>query len=344
MAEPFRIGITPDFDRDAKGLIDPVLAEYLDPVPGITYARLPDVGPTATPEQIADVDAIIALTLRFEAGSFSGHDRLVVIARWGVGYDMIDVETCTANDIALCITPEGVRRPVAEAELTMLLALTKHLVPKDRLMRAGKWRDGAPPIGVCLKGRVLGSVGLGNIGAELMRLVKPFELRRLLAYDPYVDRAIAEQLGVELVDLDTLLREADFVTINCPLNRDTYHLIGSRELELMKPTAWLVNVARGAIIDGAALAKVLGERRIAGAALDVFEPEPPAPDDPLLRLDNVILAPHAIAWTQETIYDNARLACEACLAVSRGEIPRNVVNREVLERPGFRAKLARFRH
>lgn len=343
MAEPFRVGITPDFDRIATGLIDPVLAEYLDPVPGIAYARLPEAGPTATPEQIADCDAIIAAALRFQASSFSGHDRLTVIARWGVGYDTIDVDACTANDIALCITPEGVRRPVAEAELTMLLALTKHLVKKDRLLRAGKWRDGAPPIGVCLRGRVLGSVGLGNIGSELMRLVRPFSLRRLLAYDPYGDRALAEQLGVELVDLETLLREADFVTINCPLNRETHHLIGRRELDLMKPSAFLVNVARGAIVDGAALAAVLKDERIAGAALDVFESEPPDPNDPLLHLDNVILAPHAIAWTQETIYDNARLACEACLTVSRGEVPKNVVNKQVLERPGFRAKLARYR-
>jgi len=343
MAREFRVGITPDFDRSAKGLVDPVWAECFGPVPGLTYARLRDVGRVATPEQIAEVDAVFNLALAFAPQSFSGRDRLCVIARWGVGYDLIDVEACTVNDVALCITPEGVRRPVAESELAMLLALTKYLLPKDQYTRAGKWRDPLPPTGICLGGRVLGSVGLGNIGSELMRLVRPFGLKRLLAADPYVGPGVAPALGVELVDLDTLLRESDFVMINCLLNKETRHLIGRRELALMKPTAFLVNCARGAIVDGAALAEVLAARRIAGAGLDVFEQEPPDPADPLLRLDNVIVAPHGIAWTEEIIRDNAVGACEAILAVSRGEVPRHVVNRAVLERPGFQAKLARYR-
>jgi phosphoglycerate dehydrogenase-like enzyme len=343
VARKFRVGITPDFDRSAKGLLDPFWAQCFDPVPGLTYGRLRDVGRTATPGQIADVDAVYNLALAFTAQSFSGRDRLAVIARWGVGYDMIDVEACTANDVALCITPDGVRRPVAEAELTMLLALTKCLLPKDRHTRAGKWRDPLPPTGICLAGRVLGSIGLGNIGSELMRLVQPFGLKRRLAADPYIDPAVAPALGVELVDLGTLLRESDFVMVNCWLSKETYHLIGRRELALMKPTAFLVNCARGAIVDGAALAEVLAARRIAGAGVDVFEQEPPDPADPLLRLDNVIVAPHGIAWTEEIIRGSGLGACAAILAVARGEAPEHVVNRAVLGRPGFQAKLARYR-
>jgi phosphoglycerate dehydrogenase-like enzyme len=148
---------------------------------------------------------------------------------------------------------------------------------------------------------------------------------------------------VELVDLATLLRQADFVVINCLLNRETRHLLGARELGLMKPTAFLVNCARGGIIEPHALHAALAERRIAGAALDVFDQEPIDPADPFLSLDNVILAPHAIAWTEEIVRDNAIADCEACLAVSRGEVPKHIVNRAVVDRPGFQAKLARYR-
>ncbi len=343
MDRDFRIGISPDFDRHAKGLIEPTLAERLDGVPGLTYERLAEVGPVATPTQLRDVDAVINLALKFGPESFTGHDRVTVIARWGVGYEMIDVDACTANDVALCITPEGVRRPMAEAEMTMLLALSKRLTVKDRALRGGTWRGEGVGLGVCIHNRIVGTVGLGNIGSEFVRLVRPFGPRRILACDPYAVAGAAEALGAELVSLETVMRESDFVVINCLLNKQTYHLLGARELGWMKPTAYLVNSARGGIIDPAALYETLAAGRIAGAALDVFEPEPPDPADPLLRLDNVIVAPHAIGWTEEIVRDNAIADCEACLAVFRGAVPRHIVNRAVVERPGFQAKLARYR-
>jgi D-3-phosphoglycerate dehydrogenase len=257
---------------------------------------------------------------------------------------MIDVNACTANDVALCITPEGVRRPMAEAEMAMLLALSKRLTAKDRALRGGVWRGEGVGLGVCIHNRVVGTIGLGNIGSEFMRLVRPFGPRRILACDPYAATAAAQASGAEMVDLDTLLRESDFVVVNCLLNKQTHHLLGARELGLMKPTAHLVNCARGGIVDPQALYQALAGRRIAGAALDVFEPEPPDPVDPLLRLDNVIVAPHAIAWTEEIVRDNAIADCEACLAVFRGEVPKHIVNREVVGRRGFLTKLARYRH
>jgi phosphoglycerate dehydrogenase-like enzyme len=339
----FRIGITPHFDRNANGFIDPVLAERLDGIPGVRHGRLADVGPIATPAQLRDVDAVINLALKFGPASFTGHDRLTVVARWGVGYEMIDVDACTANYVALCSTPEGVRRPVAEAEFAMLLALSKRLTAKDHAIRTGTWRGEGVGLGVCVQGRVVGTIGLGNIGAEFVRLVCPLGPGRVLACDPYVFQAAADTHGVELVDLTTLMRESDFVVVNCLLNKETHHLLGARELHLMKPTAYLVNCARGGIIDPHALYETLATRRIAGAALDVFEREPIDPADPLLALDNVILAPHAIAWTEEIVRDNAIADCEACLAVSRGEVPKHVVNRAVVDRPGFQAKLARYR-
>jgi len=339
----FRIGITPDFDRNAKGLIDPVLAEWLDGVPGVAHERLAEAGPIATPAQLRDVDAVINLSLKFEPESFTGQDRLTVIARWGVGYEMIDVDACTANDVALCITPEGVRRPMAEAELAMLLALSKRLTAKDRALRGGVWRGDGVGLGVCIHNRVVGTIGIGNIGGEFVRLVRPFGPRRILACDPYAAPAAAEALGADLVSLETVMRESDFVVINCLLNKHTYHLLGARELGWLKPTAYLVNCARGGIVDPVALYETLAAGRIAGAALDVFEPEPPDPADPLLRLDNVIVTPHAIAWTEEIVRDNAIADCEACLAVFRGEVPNSIVNTEVIARPGFQAKLARYR-
>jgi phosphoglycerate dehydrogenase-like enzyme len=339
----FHVGITPDFDRNAKGLIDPVLAERFGGVPGLTHARLADVGPLATPTQLRDVDAVINLALRFGPESFTGQDRLTVIARWGVGYEMVDVDACTANDVALCITPEGVRRPMAEAEMAMVLALSKRLTAKDRALRGGVWRGEGVGLGVCIRNRVVGTIGLGNIGSEFVRLLRPFGPRQVLACDPYATASAAEALGVELVSLETLMRGSDFVVVNCLLNKETHHLLGARELALMKSTAYLVNCARGGIVEPGALYETLAAGRIAGAALDVFEPEPPDPANPLLRLENVIVAPHAIAWTEEIVRDNAVADCEACLAVFRGEVPKHIVNREVVERRGFLAKLARYR-
>ena len=343
MGTTFKVGITPDFDRNAKGLIDPVLSERFDGVPGLEYGRLAEVGPVATPVQLRDVDAVINMSLKFGPESFTGQDRLAVIARWGVGYEMIDVDACTANDVALCITPEGVRRPMAEAEMAMLLALSKRLTTKDRALRGGVWRGEGVGLGVCIHNRVVGTIGLGNIGSEFVRLLQPFGPRRILACDPYAAGAAAQALGAEFTDLDTLLHESDFVVVNCLLNKHTYRLLGARELGLMKSTAYLVNCARGGIVDPRALYETLVARRIAGAALDVFDPEPPDPADPLLRLDNVIVAPHAIAWTEEIVRDNAIADCDACLAVFRGEVPKHIVNAEVVARPGFQAKLARYR-
>ena len=339
----FRIGITPDFDRNAKGLIDPVLSEKFDGVSGLVYERLKDVGALATPDQLRDVDAVINLSLRFGPESFTGRERLIAIARWGVGYEMIDVDACTANDVALVITPDGVRRPVAESELTMLLALSKDLLQKHRALRAGTWRGEGVGLGKCVAGRVVGTIGLGNIGTEFVGLVRPLQPGRILACDPYVTPDHARALGVELVDLSTLCRESDFIVVNCLLNKDTYHLLGAHELALMKRTAYLINCARGGIIDPAALRETLAAHRIAGAALDVFEPEPPDPEDPLLSMDHVIVAPHAIAWTEEIVRDNAIADCDACLALFHGEVPRGIVNSAVIDRPGFRAKLAHWK-
>ena len=348
MAERFRIGVTADFKVGVPGRIEPVLTEMFDPLPQVEYAFFDITGQDAqgkyvAPADIANFDAVLALAPRFTAASFAGNQRLAVLARWGVGYDMIDVPACTAGNVLLAITTDAVRRPVAEAIVTLVHALSTRLYDKDRLVRSGDWskRSAIPSVG--LRGKILGSVGMGNIGSEMFRLLEPFGLKRKLAADPYANATNAAQLGVELVDLATVFRESDFVTINCPLNEETRGLVNAKFIQLMKPTAYLINTARGPIVNQADLTTALQTGQIAGAGLDVFEVEPLPVDHPLIQLDNVILAPHALAWTDELYHDNGVHACESILSVFQGEMPKFPVNRAVANQPDFQAKLASLR-
>jgi phosphoglycerate dehydrogenase-like enzyme len=343
MSEGFLIGLTADFRDQGLSFVESYVKDMVAADGSVAYTWLPAMHSGALTQEIDRCDAVLSLAIPYTASSFSGLSRLALIARWGVGYDMIDVPACTAAGVALAITPNGIRSPVAEGALTLVLALLKRLPEKDRAVRAGQWRGDLPDFGHSTSGIVLGSIGLGNIGAEFMRLAGAFSFQRLLAYDPYVSPAKASQFRAELVDLDTLLGESDIVAVHCPLNEHTRHLIGERELGLMKRSAYLVNTARGAIVDQKALFRALQARRIAGAGLDVLEQEPPDPDDPLLRLDNVILSPHAIAWTHEEMRDVTVEACQACIDLAHGRLPRNLVNPEVVESALFQAKLARIR-
>jgi phosphoglycerate dehydrogenase-like enzyme len=269
--------------------------------------------------------------------------RTAVVARWGVGYDSIDTAALTAADVALAITPNGVKRPVAEAILTLIFALAKQVFLQDRITRQGQWRGGLNAPTFCLAGRTLGSVGCGNIAREMFRLVGSLGFGRLIACDPYADPEQAKQLGVELVSMDELFAQSDFVAVNTLLNEGTRGLIGAEHFRLMKPTAYFINTARGPIVREADLIEALREKQFAGAGLDVFEQEPPAKDNPLFAMDNVIVSPHGLAWTEEISRDNTREACDNILAVFGGQPPPGLVNREVTGRPGFQQKLAAYR-
>jgi phosphoglycerate dehydrogenase-like enzyme len=196
-------------------------------------------------------------------------------------------------------------------------------------------------MGVGLVDKVLGSLGVGNIGAEMFRLAKPFDMK-FIAHDPFADSKVAAGLGIELVGLEELFRRADILTVNCPLTPETHHIVNAERLALMKPTAYFINTARGPIVDQKALTKVLQERKIAGAGLDVFEVEPTDPNDPILKLDNIIAAPHALCWTDQCFAGNGAADVKAVLDVQKGQVPRGVVNRAVLDQPGFKQKLERF--
>jgi len=233
---------------------------------------------------------------------------------------------------------------VAVSIITLMLALTGKLMIKDRLTREGPagFARRAEHMGVGLVGRILGSIGIGNIGAELFRLARPFDMR-FIAHDPYADARVAAELGVELTGLDEVFRRSDIVTVNCPLSDATRGLVNAERLALMKPTAYLINTARGPIVDQAALTQVLRERRIAGAGLDVLAAEPPDPAEEILKLDNVILAPHALCWTDQCFAGNGAADVRAVLDVQHGREPQLVVNRAVLATDRWRGRMADYR-
>jgi len=339
----FRVGITPDWRGQAREALSRAVAEILEPLPNLEHEWMPDSGGVAQAEIIDRYDANIVLGYHYPAESFAGLNRLACLARWGVGYDRIDVAACTAAGVLLALTPNAVRRPVAEGILAFIFALAKGLPAMDRRVRDGRWRDEIRGVGICLEGRTLGSLGVGNIAGEMFRMARGIGFGRLLGCDPYVSPERSAELGVELVDLDTLMGESDFVAVNTPLSSQTRGLIGARELALMKPSAYLINTSRGPVVDEQALVKVLQERRIAGAGLDVFDQEPPSKDHPLSGLDNVILAPHAVAWTEECMRDNSLEACRNVRAVYEGKAPQHLADPAVLERPGLAAKLGRRR-
>ena len=342
MSARYRVGVGSDLSAaDGSSVLADAVRDLLEPVPGLELTTIGEPRAELTPSDVDHCDAVITLWQRVTPETLAGVERLATIARWGVGVDMIDLDACTERNVLVSITRDAVRRPVAEAILTYVLALAKRVLHGDRLVRAGRWDEKEAP-GLGLRGKVLGTIGVGNIGAELVELVRPLRFARILAFDPYVGEDAA-RLGVELVDLAGLLRGADFVCVNCPLTPETRHLIGAAELALMKPTAYLVNTARGPIVDEAALTRALADGSIAGAALDVFEEEPLPASSPLHRLENVVLSPHAIAWTDELVALNGSGACESALSVLRGEIPRHVANPGVIHRPEFHAKLAGLR-
>ena len=344
MAVKFRVALSGDF-RKADG--SPTFPDFdvtpLQTAPGVEMVYLESANPIRA-DQIADFDALILLAPRFGRESIHPNGRLSVVARFGVGYDTVDVPACTAAGIPLCITPDGVRRPVAVSIMALMLALTGKMLIKDKLTRSGPeaFAKRVDHMGVGLVGRTLGSIGIGNIGAELFRLAKPFDMK-FIAHDPFADKSVAAELGIELVSLEDVFRRADVLSVNCPLTRETTGLVNAERLALMKPTAFLINTARGPIVDQKALTRVLQERRIAGAGLDVLEKEPPEPDDPILKLDNTILTPHALCWTDQCFAGNGAADVKAALDIQHGRVPRGVVNREVLEQAKFKSRLEAYR-
>jgi phosphoglycerate dehydrogenase-like enzyme len=344
MAERFQATFTRDYlDDDGNLAYGDIGLVLLEQSPFVSYHFLDSYDDPVTPAQIEEVDALSLIYPHVTPETFArGAERLALIGRCGAGYDRVDVAACTENDVALVNAPDALRLPTAAAALMYMLVLAKGLWQMDRIVREGDWDRRAGIEGIEIKERTLGIVGFGSIGRELARLVAPFHMR-ILAYDPYLDEQAAAQHNAELTPLDTLLSESDFVSLHCLLTDETRDLIGARELALMKPTAYLINMARGPVVTHGALVEALREGSIAGAGLDVFYAEPLPPDDPIARLDNVVLSPHWAAGTLDVFKDAGISNIEAMLRVAQGELPANIVNRAVVDRPGFQAKLARLR-
>ena len=344
MSHDFQVAFSGDFRDETGRLLFPDIGlSLLDGIPDVSYKFITQYLPEYVPGQLEGCDVLISLKPRVTRASLNGIERLCAIGRCGVGYDNVDLAACTERDIAVYITPGGVVRPVAESIVMFVLALSHNVLTKDRMVRRGQWKESTRTLGREPRERTVGTIGFGNIAREAVRLLKPFDVKRFVAFDPYAKPAQAAEMGVELLSLEETIRASDYLLVNCPLTPETRHLIGERELNWMKPDAVLINTARGPIVEEAALIRALQDKKIAGAALDVFETEPLDVESPLAALDNVILTSHSAAWTEELFRDMGRIDCEGALAIRRGEVPAHVVNREVLERPGFRRKLERCR-
>ena len=338
-SDQFRVGITRDTLRaDGTSIFDTCALQIFDAAE-LHWEFIPDNVTELTAAHGAHYDALCVLNPKVPAAVVAGSEqRVKIVARMGVGYDSVDVKACTENGVILTNTPDGVRRPVATSILALILALSHKLFTKDTITRTGRWAETTNHMGVGLTGKTVGSIGVGNIGGELFRLLAPLDMRHV-AYDPYAKAEECATLRVRLTDKETVFRESDFVCVNTPLTPETRGFIGAREFAVMKPTAYFINTARGPIVDEKALYAALAERRIAGAALDVFEVEPIAQDNSLLTLDNVIVTPHSICWTDEFFRNNAESAFRSVVAVASGKTPTFVVNRDVLQRGNARARL-----
>ena len=289
------------------------------------------VDPWAEPErwerEASQVDAVISRKGRITRQHMErSKGKLKIVARTGVGVDAsrIDVDAAREHKVWVTNMPGSNASAVAELTLGQMVALARHTVEADQAVKDNRWGDYLRFTGIELAGKTLGIVGMGNIGTRVALRARAFEMQ-LLVCDPYVPQSHVTALNGRWVDLEELFAEADFVTLHLPYNKETRHIAGGRQLARMKKSAYLVNLARGGVLDEDALYKCLVEKRIAGAAIDVLETEPPRKDHPLLKLDNVLLTPHIGGSTREATLRGERGAAEEVVRVLEGKAPRNPV-------------------
>ncbi len=328
----FKVGITKDFlTSDGKLVYKDMGLDILDNAPGIEYEFIKTHQSPVTPAMLHGYDAVLSLAPAYNKTSFEGVRTLKAICRFGVGYDMVDLDACNDAGIIVTITRGAVNYSVAESVIAWMLALSHRVLQKDALVRKGKWADRTLYMGSELRNKTLGIIGLGGIGGKLVQMLENFGMNTPIAYDPYANKEVATKYNVQLVELNTLLSESDFISVNCPLTNETRNLVGAKELSLMKKDAYIINTARGGIINEKDLLEVLKAKSIAGYATDVFETEPATSDNALFELDNVILAPHSIAWTDELFSEIGRMACRQLVQIAEGKKPDHVVNTQILD-------------
>jgi len=271
---------------------------------------------------------------------FDAAPNLKIVSQLAVGFDNIDVKEATKRGIYVTNTPGVLTETTADFAWALLMAVARRVVEADKYVRTGKWKVGWHPsmfLGRDVYGATLGIIGLGRIGSSIAKRAKGFDMK-ILYYDVARRENLEKELGIEYAEIDALLQKADFVTINVPLLKATYHLMDEEKLRLMKKTAILINNARGPVIDEKALYKALTEGWIAGAGLDVFEQEPTPQNNPLLTLENVVVAPHISSASFETRSRMAEMVAENLTAFFEGKVPPNLVNKEVvgIRKPGWK--------
>ncbi len=285
-------------------------------------------------EKVRGVDALASLLSdKINAEVFNASPKLKIVAQLAVGFDNIDAKEATKRGIYVTNTPGVLTETTADFAWTLLMAVARRVVEADKYVRTGKWKVGWHPSmlsGRDIYGATIGIVGAGRIGSAVAKRAKGFNMK-ILYYDVIPRPELEKESGAKRIDLSTLLSESDFISVHVPLMKATYHLINAEKLKLIKKTAYLINNSRGPVIDENALYEALKEGRIAGAALDVFEQEPTSVDNPLLTLDNVVVAPHISSASHETRSKMAEMVAENLIAFFGGRTPPNLVNPEVLK-------------
>lgn len=285
-------------------------------------------------DKVKDVDALTPLLSdKIDAEVFNAAPKLKIVSQLAVGFDNIDLAEATRRGIYVTNTPEVLTDTTADFAWALLMAVARRVVEADKYVRSGQWKVAWHPAmltGRDVYGATMGIVGAGRIGYAVAKRAKGFDMR-ILFYDVVPRPEIEKDLGAKKVDMDTLLKESDFVSIHVPLMKETHHLMNAERLKLMKKTAYLINNSRGPVVDEKALYEALKKGQIAGAALDVFEQEPTALDNPLLKLENVVVAPHISSASFETRAKMAEMVAENLVSFFQGKRPPNLVNPDVVK-------------
>lgn len=312
--------------------------ERLKKLGEVVYVENPPLKEDKLIQLIGEYDAVVAGLDEYSAKVLEKAEKLKILARYGVGIDNVDLKKATELGIIVTYTPGANTIAVAEHSFALILSLIKNIPKLNEVAKKGEW-NGRRELNRELYGKVLGIIGLGSIGRTVAIMARGFGME-VIAYSPRVKKEDAEKIGVKLVSLEELLQKSDVISLHTSYSPEKYHLIGEEQLKMMKKTAVIVNTARGELMDEKALVKALKNGDILGAALDVFELEPPSPDDELLKLENVIVTPHAASHTWEAVRRMGEMVTEDIKAVLEGVRPKNIANPEVLQRENLRVRIS----
>jgi phosphoglycerate dehydrogenase-like enzyme len=339
MSVDYVVGLTADgADETGYTIFGDIGLERLTEA-GLGWKLLPEIpvhGPV-DPAALDGVDAVISFGhIPFSAELVRAVPRLRHVARFGAGYDGIDPVALAREGVVLTTTPAGVRKPLALSGLTMLLACAHRLVENHQVTVNGQWgTERGQHRGLGVAGRTVGIIGFGSVGSLLAEHLQALGMT-VVANDRPQGRARADALGVELLDRTELASRSDYVVVTAALTEENRHMLDEEFFAAMQPSAYFINIARGGLVDQAALTRALAEGQIAGAAIDVYDPEPPAADDPLFALDNVICTPHALCWTADFTRDVSASVVESLIAAARGQVPAATLGRDALDEARWR--------